>query len=112
MPKSYFYPRKGSSDGLHSWCKLCFRWYKYNITWQEGEALYAKQSGMCALCDKPLDGKFHVDHDHRCCPGDRSCGKCVRGLLCGICNCYVVRYFEDAALRVRVESYIDGLVIS
>ena len=27
---------------------------------------------------RPLD----VDHDHACCPGARSCGKCVRGLCC------------------------------
>lgn len=27
-----------------------------------------------------------VDHDHACCPGDRSCGKCVRGALCANCN--------------------------
>jgi hypothetical protein len=28
----------------------------------------------------------HVDHDHNHCKGDRSCGDCVRGLLCADCN--------------------------
>jgi hypothetical protein len=31
-------------------------------------------------------GNVHVDHDHRCCPGDYSCGRCVRGLTHEACN--------------------------
>lgn len=27
-----------------------------------------------------------VDHDHECCSGSYSCGKCVRGFLCASCN--------------------------
>jgi hypothetical protein len=28
-----------------------------------------------------------VDHDHACCQKkNRSCGKCIRGLLCHTCN--------------------------
>lgn len=39
----------------------------------------------CEICgSKEL--KLHVDHDHKCCPGVKSCGKCVRGLLCPGCN--------------------------
>lgn len=29
---------------------------------------------------------FAIDHDHRCCPGERSCGQCVRGIVCRACN--------------------------
>lgn len=30
--------------------------------------------------------KIHVDHNHRCCDGETSCGECVRGLAHHSCN--------------------------
>lgn len=45
----------------------------------------------CALCERPTftskgSRMSHIDHDHACCPGDRGCASCVRGLLCISCN--------------------------
>lgn len=65
--------------------------------WRYGDhvaRLWQEQGGRCAnvACRKELgSGKrgFHVDHDHRCCSGgsnERTCGRCIRGLLCPACN--------------------------
>lgn len=52
------------------------------------DRLYEAQGRVCALC-RTATGKtkrLAVDHDHSCCSGKESCGRCVRGLLCGPCN--------------------------
>lgn len=47
----------------------------------------AEQNGACKICNKDNNGKrLMVDHDHNCCPGQNTCGKCTRGLLCKNCN--------------------------
>ena len=74
-------------------CKLCSSDYaraynlarKYGLTPDALQLLLVKQEHLCAICREPLI-KIKVDHDHTCCPGDITCGKCVRGLLCNGCN--------------------------
>jgi len=59
----------------------------YGLSPEQYDEMLAKQDGKCALCLRPQDKKhFSVDHDHRCCQGKKSCGKCVRGILCQPCN--------------------------
>ena len=43
----------------------------------------------CGLCGRDFRTKGTgpvLDHDHGCCAGDASCGKCIRGVLCMACN--------------------------
>jgi hypothetical protein len=68
----------------------------YKMTAEGYERLLLRQGGHCALCSTKCttghSGKkirLHVDHDHSCCSGNKSCGKCIRGLLCGGCNALV-----------------------
>jgi hypothetical protein len=62
---------------------------KHGITKDRYDALLTDQDGLCAVCKKPSPVStvpFHIDHDHAHCPGQKSCGDCVRGLLCQNCN--------------------------
>ena len=59
----------------------------YNMTIEEYESLLSGQGGRCAICgEPPKEKRLHVDHDHDCCSGRKSCGSCIRGLLCPSCN--------------------------
>lgn len=60
---------------------------KYGIGVAKFDAMLAAQGGTCAVATCTRTGTkkgkaLSVDHDHSCCPGKRSCGKCVRWLLC------------------------------
>lgn len=71
------------------WQRRQYLWVTYHITLERYNELLQVQGGHCALCPAVPDKhvkKLHVDHDHNCCPGKRSCGKCVRGVLCVNCN--------------------------
>jgi hypothetical protein len=64
---------------------------RYHLPWEQYQTKLAAQNYAC-ICGKPFNrdgGKSsapHVDHNHLCCSGDTSCGKCVRGILCFRCN--------------------------
>ncbi len=60
---------------------------KYTITIGLYEAMAEWQGNACMICRSPADGRpLSVDHDHQCCPRQKSCGKCLRGLLDPVCN--------------------------
>lgn len=70
----------------------------YSITEDQYQALYEAQGRCCAICQRATGTgrkRLAVDHDHACCPGPVSCGRCVRGLLCKPCNSRVLGHLRD-----------------
>ena len=81
----------------------------YSITAAEYAAILAAQGGACFVCRrKPGAKRLAVDHDHSCCPGPVSCGRCVRGLLCRSCNRDVLGHLKDSvAALLRAVEYLQ-----
>ncbi len=75
------------------------------------DEILASQGGVCAnpKCKSPKPGgmgAFHFDHDHSCCPGKKSCGKCIRGLLCQRCNSTLGRVKDDPEILQGLIDYL------
>jgi len=88
--------------------KLRMQLRGHGLTLEQYMAWRTKQADRCAACNEPLEFErrhaVHIDHDHRCCPrvsapGMVSCGKCVRGLLCNVCN-QAIAWIERHPQRV------------
>lgn len=82
-------------------------------------ALWDAQDGKCYLCREPLlrdqPREVHLDHDHRCCPLNRSCERCRRGLACRRCN-YLIGLAKDDPDCLRriadgLEKAISGVAV-
>lgn len=101
-------------DGLANFCKKCAysagMYSKYRIRAEEYEAMLVAQGGTCAICDRVnSDGRaLAVDHDHACCPGVRSCGKCVRKLLCTECNTGIGSLGDSVSRLRKAAEYLEG----
>jgi hypothetical protein len=80
----------------------------YSITSEQYWALYESQNGKCAVCAyaSGKSKRLAVDHDHACCSGPISCGKCVRGLLCSTCNSFLGRMRDDPGAFMRGYKYL------
>ena len=90
--------------------QLKYQVSRYNLTVEQYEEMLAAQGGCCAICGKDEPGgtgRWHIDHDHECCDGrKRSCGKCVRGLLCSSCNLGLGRFEDNENLLQRAAAYL------
>lgn len=74
---------------------------KFGLSLAQWDMLLIEQAGRCYLCQDPLSpDHVHIDHEHACCPGKKSCGRCIRGLACRWCN-QGVGQFRDDPERMR-----------
>jgi len=113
MPLSKFYPHKSTLDKLNNICADCackkavLR--RYNLTAEQYDAMFAAQGYRCAICKRDTFARgrgWAVDHDHSCCPGLTSCGKCVRGILCGNCNTGIGAMEDNPAYLAAAIEYL------
>ena len=79
---------------------------KYGINLEQYNEMLAKQEGKCAICLFVYEKPLTVDHDHLCCPGEVTCGKCIRGLLCGKCNLGISYFNENIEVIERAITYV------
>ena len=94
---------KTAERAIASYCRDCHnatgrtvkakwgrRYWRYGVTEEDIHTMWLFQGGRCDVCKDRIDEiKCHIDHDTSCCPqarNSKSCGKCVRALLCGTCN--------------------------
>jgi len=108
---------KGKQYATYSYCKECKKYMghldvyrKYGgMTPEDYLAMEAKQNGVCRICEKDNNGKrLMVDHDHSCCPGVNTCGKCTRGLLCKNCNWALGNAKDNVELLKKMIDYLSS----
>jgi len=109
-PVGAFGNHKSRPDGLRYECKDCTRVRstldKYGLTVARYDEMVEAQGGACAICSTPCT-TFVVDHDHDCCPGQTTCGKCVRGLLCGTCNSGIGLLKDSSDVLRKAAAYLE-----
>lgn len=65
------------------------------------------QDGRCAICNGDFGEETpRIDHDHRCCPTDKTCGLCVRQLLCNRCNVVLGLIGDDPHIALALINYL------
>lgn len=111
LPLSDFH--KGTTSvGLHSLCRDCAREsglkYKYGLSAAAWESLFDSQGRCCAVCRTSDAGRkgWATDHDHGCCPGQATCGRCIRSIVCNGCN-FIVGCIESHPNQAALLTYIS-----
>lgn len=126
QPKDPDYKKKwhNAKDPDYHWARNL--WSQFKLTAERYWEMFEAQGGLCANCGKPervlrnngeIGVKLCVDHDRRCCPAKRSCGKCIRGLLCHCCNAGLGLLGDTVEDLERAVSYLrrweaDGRLLS
>ena len=85
---------------------------KYGMTQEMFDDMLAAQGGACAICKRtePIGNGWVIDHDHSCCDTStrKTCGSCVRGILCTNCNTALGKFQDDRQILVSAVRYLGG----
>ncbi len=104
---SDFVRRDRRTRYCHTCLPISTKMRSYGLEARDWYRLLDVQGGACAICGDIEVSRFHVDHDHDCCAGDRSCGRCVRGLLCHGCNIALGGFRDDPVTLVMATVYLQ-----
>lgn len=109
----------GKADNRRRSCAPCYTaarnaWHlldKYGLSREDMARLRELQGDACSICGKQFGNEYltrpQVDHDHSCCPGDKTCGKCIRSLLCVRCNTSIGQFEDNPELLRAAASYLE-----
>ena len=123
-PLDQFYSNKSTKSGKADYCKDCVSAtkhkyvkpetvrrnklsYKYGITQERYDEMLLTQNGVCAICGGSDSRALNVDHNHMCCPDTKTCGNCIRELLCRKCNMAIGLLNDDILLLKKVIAYLE-----
>lgn len=128
-PLSEFYKDRTGKYGVFLYCKLCddarrkvylkknpnyavekHLRQRFKLSIEGRQALLAKQNGKCKICgtDNPGTRGWQIDHSHSCCPGrKKTCGKCIRGILCVPCNKGLGDFKDNPETLKRAIQYLE-----
>lgn len=99
-----------------TYCKECSKTLghitnlkRFNLSKEQYVDLEKSQNNVCAICKNPEQKKrrLSVDHDHSCCNGPFSCGKCIRGLLCSNCNTFLGNAKDNIEILKSAIEYLQ-----
>lgn len=127
-----FYNSRQTKDGKYGWCIDCKKeqrpkyvskefkikrvmqnrnyhlMKKYGLTHDDILKKLKTQGNVCKVCKSP-DPKgvgWVVDHNHNCCPGKYTCGKCIRAILCDPCNKLLGAARDDMSILSSCIEYL------
>ena len=102
------------SGKRNPYCKKCSAYLghvrnvrKYGIQPEDYINLLKEQDYKCKTCGRTTEKRLCIDHDHSCCAGEKSCGKCIRGLLCFDCNVALGMIKDDLGTLTRMIKYLS-----
>jgi hypothetical protein len=84
-----------------------YRFKVYGITKDDFDRLLMLQNNRC-ICGISFETQTAcIDHDHSCCSGNKSCGECVRGLLCQRCNRIAGSVYDNPETLRLLANYLE-----